>query len=121
VLVADQSGEIRWWDPSASAGPLEAGDLPTSPELTAELERLREAFAQQRAEDGAATRGGEGLVDEWDRQRLDAQAAALWRRARSELGRRYAVGFLGAGMRRPVWTPEELDGEEPEGDFEVPF
>ena len=33
VLVAGASGEVRWWDPSAHNGPLEASDLPLSDEL----------------------------------------------------------------------------------------
>lgn len=52
------------------------------------------------------------MESDWEREALQSRAEALWRRARSELGRRYAVGFLGAGMRRPLWSPAELDDED---------
>ena len=120
VLVADGTGDVRWWDPSATRGPLAADELPMSPELTRDLERLRDAFAAMRAADGDEPRGLDRLESDWEREALDEQAATLWRRARSELGRRYAVGFLGAGMRRPVWSPAELD-DDSDGDVEVPF
>ena len=50
----------------------------------------------------------------WGHEALQTKAQALWRRARSELGRRYAIGFLGAEMRRPLWSPDELDDEDDE-------
>jgi hypothetical protein len=50
------------------------------------------------------------------RHAIDAHAIALWRRARAELGSRYAIGFLGAGMERPVWSPDELTATEHDAD-----
>lgn len=113
VLVADGSGEVRWWDPSGDAGPLEAGDVGLSPALSGELERLRERFAAL-AGDGDERRGFERVELDWEREALNSKAADLWERARSELGRRYAIGFLGSGMRRPVWSPAELTDDEDE-------
>ncbi len=120
VLVADTSGDVRWWDPSASSGPVEACDLPFSQELRHELDRLRDAFALLAAE-GDEQRGFDRVQADWEHEALQTKAQALWRRARSELGRRYAVGFLGAGMRRPVWTPERLEEEDDDGCFELEF
>ncbi len=45
--------------------------------------------------------------------RCEAIAAA---RVNLELGRRFAVGYLGPGMQRPVWSAESA-----EGDDEIPF
>jgi hypothetical protein len=106
VLVADASGDVRWWDPSASSGPLEACDLPFSQELRHELDCLRDAFAVLAA-DGDEQRGFDRVQAGWERDALQAKAQELWCRARSELGRRYAVGFLGSGMSRPMWTPAQ--------------
>jgi hypothetical protein len=111
VLVADASGDVRWWDPSASSGPLEACDLPFSQELRGELDRLREAFALLAA-DGDERRGFDRVQAGWERDALQAKAQELWCRARSELGRRYAVGFLGSGMSRPMWTPVQPQDED---------
>ena len=113
VLVADGSGEVRWWDPSGTAGPLEASDVGLSPALGAELERLRERFAELAGE-GEGRRGFERVELDWEREALNAKAAELWARARAELGRQYAIGFLGSGMRRPVWSPAELTGDDDE-------
>lgn len=52
---------------------------------------------------------------DWDRNSFTGQAVSLWQRVRAELGRDYAVGFLGPGMDRPVWSPAEL-GDEHEDD-----
>ena len=35
-----------------------------------------------------------------------------------ELGRRFAIGFLGAGMERPVWSPAALEKAD---DSDIPF
>jgi len=121
VLVADGSGEVRWWDPSASSGPLRAGDLPLSQELRQDLDGLRDAFAQLASDDNDV-RGFERVECDWERDALRAKAEALWRRARTELGRRYAVGFLGSGMRRPVWSPSELtNDDDDESPYDIPF
>lgn len=111
MLVADASGDVRWWDPSASSGPLEAGDLPLSDELRQGLDRLRDASAVLAADDDER-HGYDRVEADWERDALQTQAQALWRRAHSEIGRRYAVGFLGAGMRRPLWCPAELDDDD---------
>lgn len=111
VLVAGAAGELRWWDPSGEAGPMEAGDLPISAELRRALDALRDEYAELR-EQADGCHGFDRLEATIDRGLLDDQAAALWMRARGELGRRFAVGFLGAGMERPVWSPDELDDEE---------
>ncbi len=106
---------MRWWDPSATNGPTDGGDLPMSQELRDELLLLRKAFAS--AEDdglGAGEDAFERMGNEWERSELNKQALALWRRARVELGHRYTVGFLGAGMQHPCWSPSEIedDGSE---------
>lgn len=115
VLVADGSGDVRWWDPSAQTGPIAAEELPMSDELARALRQLRAAYAERRQEDAGEPRGLDRFEAELDRCALDEQAAALWRRARAELGRRFAIGFLGSGMERPVWSPDELD------DDDIPF
>ena len=118
VLVAGPSGDVRWWDPAGHNGPLPAGELPLSPELRRDLVRLRDAYAEL-AEEDDERHGFERIEADWERQELDGQAAALWRRARAELNRRYAVGFLGSGMRRPVWSPSELEGDD--ASVDIPF
>ncbi len=118
VLVADGTDDVRWWDPAATAGPIAADDLPMSADLTRAMQRLRAGYADLQQEDGDERRGLERFEAALDRHTLDEQAAALWRRARAELGRRYAIGFLGTGMERPVWSPEELEDEY---ESEIPF
>jgi len=118
VLVADGSGDVRWWDPSAEAGPIAADDLPMSADLTSAMQELRAAYAELEADNDPDKRGFERFEAALDRASLDEQAATLWKRARAELGRRFAVGFLGSGMERPVWSPEELDEDD---DSEIPF
>ena len=117
VLVADGTADMRWWDPSAHTGPIPAEELPMPEELARALRDLRAAYAELQAESGAERRGFERFESELDRCSLDERAAALWRRARTELGREYAIGFLGSGMERPVWSPEQLD----ENDDGIPF
>lgn len=121
VLVADESGDVRWWDPSVTGGPLEAGDLPFSQELRGELERLRDDFAALSV-DADDQHGFDRIASDWEREALEEKAAALWRRARSELGRRYAVGFLGSGMKRPLWSPGQRSGDgNADDEMDIPF
>jgi hypothetical protein len=114
VLVADGSGELRWWDPSGRAGPMELSDLPVSGELAAELERLSaEYVAAQTGRDPM-----DALAEHWTVSALESRTRDLWRRARAELGPSYAVGLQGPGMSRPAWSPAEIAGDaEPDVDF----
>jgi hypothetical protein len=117
VLVADGKGDVRWWDPSAAAGPIAADALPMSADLRTDLQKLRASYARLR-EDPAERRGLERIEASIDRYALNEQAQAIWKRARTELSTRFSIGFLGAGMERPVWSPAELEGED---DDEIPF
>lgn len=119
VLLADGRGEVGFWDPAGEAGPAAPGDLPLSPPLAAELERLRDKYRSLADGDEDAV-GFEEMQRGWTRQTLDHRATILWRRARQELGRRFAVGFQGPGMERPVWSPGELAGEDDCG-LDIPF
>jgi hypothetical protein len=117
VLFADGSGDVRWWDPSGRGGPVDVDAVPVSAELRAALERLREESAELHAR---AAVGADEDFDHFDlgaeREGLEEDARGLWRRARHELGRRFAIGFLGRGMTRPVWSPDQL--EEDDDEFE---
>jgi hypothetical protein len=106
VLCADASGEIRAWDPAADAGPAAIDALPVSSELKRELARLRDELPGEAGDADAM------LEREFTRGLVEQRSLELWRRARRELGRRYAVGFLGPEMERPIWSPAELAGEE---------
>lgn len=117
VLVADGKGDVRWWDPSASTGPIAADALPMSSELRRELQRLRAGY-EELADGASEARGFDRIDVSIERSVLNDRAQAIWKRARTELGRRFSVGFLGAGMDRPVWSPAELDDD---GDDEIPF
>lgn len=114
VLLADGAGELRWWDPSGRAGPMELSDLPVSGELAAELERLSaECVAAQTGRDPM-----DALEEHWTVSALESRTRDLWRRARVELGPSYAVGLQGPGMSRPAWSPAEIAGDaEPDVDF----
>jgi hypothetical protein len=90
---------------------METGDLPMSAELRQALDELRDGYAEL-GEQAGERRGFERLEASLDRSLLDDRAAALWKRARGELGRSFAVGFLGSGMERPVWSPDELDDDD---------
>jgi hypothetical protein len=104
VLFAD---ELRWWDPSASGGPVDVYALGLSAELAGAFARLREEYA---ALAGASVGDvGDLLERKWTGEALDEQARSLWLRARRELGRQYAVGYLGPGMERPIWSAEADD------------
>ena len=118
VLVADGTGDLCWWDPSGTAGPIAADDLPMSVDLTRAIQHLRAAYAELGQDGPSERRGFERFEAALDRDALDQQAAELWKRARMELGRRFAIGFLGAGMERPVWSPAELEKAD---DSDIPF
>lgn len=119
VLFADGSGDVRWWDPSGSGGPVDIEAVPLSVELGEALERLREESADlcTRAVVGAED-GFDRLDQRFEREGLEEEARELWLRARRELARRYAVGFLGRGMTRPVWSPDDLDDENDGDEYE---
>jgi hypothetical protein len=118
VLFADEGGDLRWWDPAAAAGPVDAEALPVSAELAAELSRLQKSYRRLRGNAESAEDDVFGLDElerSWQRDALQEHAHALWLRARSELGRRFVVGYLGPGMERPLWSP----GPGPDDD--IPF
>jgi hypothetical protein len=58
----------------------------------------------------------EGIERDYSRSALEAHTRELWRRARRELGQRYAIGLLAPGMTRPAWLADELD-DEPDMDI----
>jgi hypothetical protein len=106
VLVADGSGELRFWDPAGRGGPIAVDELPLSSELVAEFRRLSAAFDRVAGQaDDVPADPLEGVEREWVRLSLEARTQALWERARTELGRSYAIGLLASGMSRPSGTP----------------
>jgi hypothetical protein len=119
VLLADGRGRIRWWDPSGASGPAEITQMPVSSHLQAELDRLGREFETlcQRAQESQG--GLSRMVLDGDRAAFTERALELWKRVRAELTRDYAVGFVGPGMERPIWSPSEMsyDGD----DVEIPF
>jgi hypothetical protein len=116
VLFADDGGDLRWWDPGAAGGPVDTHSLPVSDELGLALSRLRKGYERLRGTDDDVEGGFDQLEHTWQRESLDEQAHALWLRARTELGRRFVIGFLGRGMERPQWSPS-VDVE----DDDIPF
>ena len=87
--------------------------VPVSTELREALERLRQDFGELHARTTVGADDGFDRLDQSvERQGLDEDARDLWLRARRELARRFAVGFLGRGMTRPVWSPDELDDDD---------
>lgn len=112
VLLADGSGELRWWDPTGRRGPLDVADLPMSEELAADWERLSVAFVRAAGDADAPAEPMDDLERAWHRSSLDSRVRELWQRARSELRRRYAIGLLGPGMSRPAWSPSEAGGDD---------
>lgn len=114
VLVADAKNEVRWWDPVGQAGPAAISELPLSRELHQDLIRLAEAFTELRAHGDVS--GFAAIELEWQQEELTDHAVRVWRRARRELGRDYAIGFQGPDMERPAWSPEELQREHGEDD-----
>lgn len=110
VLLADGTADVRWWDPSGAAGPLRAEEVPVSEELAERLAALRRGFAQ--LHDAPPERSNpfsRGLR----MRELEAEAIQLWRRARSELGRDFVVGFMGPGMNAPRWDPRIPADDDP--------
>ena len=115
VLLVDEAGDLRWWDPAGDNGPLEACDLPMSHELTGAFEELQRGFAEFATDDDDAPSGFERMERMFARQGLLSEAHRLWLRARVELGLRYVVGFLGPEMDEPIWTPAyEVEEEDDE-------
>jgi hypothetical protein len=121
VLLADGSSELRWWDPSGNGGPMDLAELPLSAELAAELRRLSSAYVQ--AADGEDLAGDfiEGIERDWTRSALEMRTHELWRRARLELGQRYAIGLMAPGMTRPAWSPDEAGDDGEDEDEDLPF
>jgi len=118
VLVADGSGELRFWDPAGRGGPIAVDELPLSSELVAEFRRLSAAFDRVAAQaDDVPADPMEGVEREWLRVSLESRTQALWEQARTELGRSYAIGLLARGMSRPVWDTHEADEDDDEDDF----
>lgn len=122
VLIGDEGAGLRWWDPSGAAGPLELDAVPLSATLATELRQLATALknAPAEAETWDDADFFEEMEDGYRRHLLDQRAKGVWLRVRRELGRRYAVGLMLTGMKRPVWSLEELAGDEPEDD-DIPF
>jgi hypothetical protein len=121
VLYADGSGDVRWWDPTGSGGPADVDAVPVSAELREALERLREDYAALHARAVVGADDGFDRLDQSvEREGLEDEARGLWLRARRELARRLAVGFLGRGMTRPVWSPDELE-EDDDDEYEEPW
>lgn len=111
VLVVDNHGPFRWWDPSSSAGPRVADELGLSEDLRRRFAELTAAYSD------AAPESDRDFESSWERDALDARAGQLWRAARTELSRRYVVGYLGPGMKAPAWTP----GGSCATDDDIPF
>jgi len=111
VLCADGRGSLRAWDPAAEAGPADVEELPVSRELKDEIASLRVGVEPPE--------GGFGIDEIFARAEGEQRSLGLWRRAQRELGHRYAVGYLGPGMERPVWSPAELadEGDDEDEDF----
>jgi len=118
VLFADESGDVRWWDAAAESGPADVGELPVSQELRRELKKLRKAYSKLERSSDELLEGYDLMESDWQRGALAQEGIRLWRRARQELGRQFAVGYLGPGMDSPAWTPGELPGSEDESDYD---
>ena len=50
VLFADESGDVRWWDPAAETGPADVGELPVSDELRRGPEEAPQGLLRAREE-----------------------------------------------------------------------
>jgi hypothetical protein len=115
VLLADEAGDVKWWDAAADNGPADIGELPVSQELRRELKKLRKAYSKLEA-DGDEPDGYELIETDWQRRALAQRGIKLWRRAREELGREFAVGYMGPGMDCPAWSPRELPDQDNDDD-----
>jgi hypothetical protein len=115
VLVADGTAEPRWWDPAGRRGPMELEQVPLSERLIADLRTTAAAYALV-SDDDAPADAVDGFERELYRDSLEARMRQLWKRARAELGRTYAIGLLGPGMTHPEWTPSDDDEDD-----DIPF
>jgi hypothetical protein len=111
VLVADGTAEPRWWDPAGRRGPMDLDRVPLSPRLLADLRATTAAYALV-SDDDAPADAVDGFERELYRESLAARMRELWKRARAELGRTYAIGLLGPGMTHPEWTPSDDDDDD---------
>ena len=118
VLHAGRGGDLRWWDSTATGGPVGVDELPISEDLAAGFESLcSDYLAASRQTVSSADDGFDRLERSWTLEALEAEARELWARARQELGRGHVVGFFGAGMTKPIWTPGEDEDEDEDEDF----
>jgi hypothetical protein len=116
VLIFDEVGPPRWWDPAGEAGPIGLTEVPASSDLRAALRRLSDDWERATDVPDDVT-GFDELEAQFDRQRVLQMARRLWVRARQELGRDYLVGIREPGMDAPRWEPPA----ETCGDDEIPF
>lgn len=116
MLVADGRANLDLWDPAGDHGPTAADELPLSPTLRYELDRLRTALHERNASALPGTL--DGLISSCEHEALDGAVRGVWRRLRAELGNACEVGYQGPGMQQPLWAPgEPADGE----DDDIPF
>jgi len=120
VLFADESGDVRWWDAAADAGPAEVGEFPVSQELRRELKKLRKAYSKLQKAQDEQLNGFQMVEGDWQRAALAERGIRIWRRARRELAREFVVGYLGPGMEAPAWSPKELS-DDSDGNDEIQF
>jgi hypothetical protein len=112
VLIVDE--DLRWWDPDASAGPSEIGDVPVAHDLATDLSEIRQRWQEVR-ERPVPTDPMETWEIDFARDEVLSEARRLWVRARREMAGECRVGWLEPGMKAPRWTPREDDDE---GDWE---
>lgn len=123
VLMSDEAGGLRWWDPSGHAGPMELDAVPVSPPLANELRELEQAF--KAVASTSPDLGDADLMSDMEhgyrQHMLSTRTRNAWVRLRRELGRRYAVGILLNGMHKPVWSPDDWEDSDEDEDDEIPF
>ena len=99
-LVLHAGGDLRWWDSTASGGPVDVHELPLSDELAEAFASLRSAYAdhaQQTATGGS--RGFDRVEESWTREALETEARDLWyARGRS------SGAATSSASSRPDWT-----------------